>query len=41
MTEEERKDAGVNPNVWEVAINCPAKLLARIKQPWYSDILIP
>jgi len=38
MTEEERKIAGVNPNVWEVATNCPGKILKswQPKQPWYA-----
>ena len=40
MTEEERKNAGVNPNVWEVAINFQGKLLENIKQVWYANITI-
>jgi len=38
MTEEERKNAGVNPNVWEVATNFRGKLLENIKQVWYANI---
>jgi len=36
MTEEERKNAGVNPNVWEVAINFRGKLLTNMKKVWYT-----
>lgn len=38
MTEEERKNAGVNPNVWEVAINYRGKLLKYMKRVWYANI---
>ena len=42
MTEEERKTAGVHPNVWDVAINCPAKILETLQSytPWYFAPLV-
>ena len=39
MTEEERKNDGITPNVWDLAINFQSKILVNIKEPIYTKIL--